>query len=180
MTGLNGVNGQANNMMNFANQYMQTQQGMLDPLKQAGALQEMLQGQKQADLIGGRDYNMSQLQNYLNGLLPIAGLGGTQTGTQKTPGSSMFDKVVSGAGAGASLFSAFSDKRLKKNVKRVGKENGHNIYTRTWNDKAEKLGLKGSSKGVIAQEVMKSNPDAVTMDKSGYYKVNYSAIGIDK
>lgn len=175
MNGLNGVNGQAGNLLNFSNNLLQSQQNALNPTMELAKIQELLQGNKQADLIGNRDFGMQQIQQYLNGLLPIAGLGGTTTGTQKTPGSSMFDKVVSG---GSMVGSFFSDSSLKEDIKHVGKENGHNIYTWKWNKEANKLGLVGNSKGVIAQEVMKTNPEAVIMDKNGYYKVNYSAIGV--
>lgn len=74
-------------------------------------------------------------------------------------------------------YETFSDERLKQNIVLVGKENGHNIYDWHWNKIANKLGLYGKSRGVIAQEVEKMNPNAVT-DRFGFKAVNYAAIGV--
>jgi hypothetical protein len=75
----------------------------------------------------------------------------------------------------ASLF-ALSDKRLKQNIKLVDKVKGHNIYTWDWNDTAKKLGVSLPAKGVIAQEILQSNPEAVALHESGYLMVNYGAL----
>jgi hypothetical protein len=81
-----------------------------------------------------------------------------------------------GMGAMGSLFGtlgsiipAFSDKRLKENVKEVGKTNdGQKIYSYNY---------KGDNKpqmGLIAQDVKRRNPDAVIRDKaSGFLMVDY-------
>lgn len=78
----------------------------------------------------------------------------------------MLGGLFSGLG---SVAAAFSDERLKENVKQVGKTNdGQKIYSYNY---------KGDSKpqmGLIAQEVMKKHPDAVTADRrSGFLMVNY-------
>jgi hypothetical protein len=71
----------------------------------------------------------------------------------------------------------FSDERLKENIKPIGKsENGHNVYTWDWNDKAKELGVNTPTIGVLAQEVMKYMPEAVIEDESGYYMVNYGVL----
>jgi hypothetical protein len=80
------------------------------------------------------------------------------------------------AGGIGGLF--FSDPSLKENIELIGSENGFNIYSWEWNDKAEKLGLSGSDSGVMADEVFAKNPSAVSFE-SGYMKVNYDAIGVD-
>jgi hypothetical protein len=73
----------------------------------------------------------------------------------------------------------FSDERLKENIKKINVENGHNIYSWKWNDLAKRLfGLVGSSFGVLAQEVQKTNPEAISED-TGFLKVNYSLIGVN-
>jgi hypothetical protein len=67
-----------------------------------------------------------------------------------------------------------SDYRLKENIKHIGKQSGHNIYTWRWKD-----GLNlGPTTGVIAQEVLEYMPEAVTKGDNGYYKVNYGALGL--
>ena len=73
-------------------------------------------------------------------------------------------------GGGISLAgSLFSDRRLKENIKPVGKlDNGLTIYS---------YNFKGSDTpeiGLIAQEVEEVRPQAVFKDRSGYLKVNYA------
>ena len=66
----------------------------------------------------------------------------------------------------------FSDSRLKENIKKVGERNGFNLY---------EFNYKWSPKrwiGVIAQEVAKKRPDAVTT-KNGYLAVYYDKLGFD-
>lgn len=79
-----------------------------------------------------------------------------------------------GAGKGAA---AFSDPRLKTDIKLTGKVNGHNVYSWVWNKAAEALGLIGVDSGVMADEVEKTHPEAVSM-RDGYKTVNYEMIGV--
>lgn len=81
-------------------------------------------------------------------------------------------------GLGAEAGGYFSDPSLKTNINIVDYINGYNVYTWDWNAKAFLLGLFGSSRGVMANEVLKQNPEAITLDR-GYMKVNYSMIGVD-
>jgi hypothetical protein len=70
-----------------------------------------------------------------------------------------------------------SDERLKENIKKIGKsKNGHNLYTWDWNDRAKELGVNSPTTGVIAQEIIKYMPEAVTKHADGYYMVNYGAL----
>jgi hypothetical protein len=62
----------------------------------------------------------------------------------------------------------FSDRRLKKHICRVGKYRGHDLYSYLKFGKPEV--------GVIAQEVLRTNPNAVSMHESGYLMVNYGAL----
>jgi hypothetical protein len=74
-----------------------------------------------------------------------------------------------GALGGGLLGGIFSDKRLKENIKPVGKlNNGLTVYM---------FNFKGDNKtqiGLIAQEVMNEKPNAVIKDENGFYKVNYA------
>lgn len=70
---------------------------------------------------------------------------------------------------------AFSDSRLKKNITKIGTMNNYNIYSWTWNEKANSFGLFGDSKGVLADEVIKIHPEAVNIE-DGYMKVNYNKL----
>ena len=175
---------QAQTINQFEQQQMQNQmnaaQGMGNLFGQMGALQEQASG------------NTEQAKK-LQSLLALQGLvsgnmGGTSTttGTQTTPGQSGFSQLL---GAGATIAGGlgamgYSDKKLKKNIKKV-KVNGKKLKTKDgidvadweWNEKGEKLGLKGKARGVIAQEAEKKRPDAVVDDKkSGAKKVNYGAL----
>ena len=70
-----------------------------------------------------------------------------------------------------------SDERMKENIKFVGKQKGHNIYTWNWKDEAKQMGWdKFPTIGVLAQEVMKYMPEAVMEDENGYYRVNYGVL----
>lgn len=71
----------------------------------------------------------------------------------------------------------FSDPKLKENINLIGSKNGFNIYEWNWNCKAELLGLIGKSVGVMADEVKRIMPKAISYDK-GFMKVDYSMIGV--
>lgn len=77
------------------------------------------------------------------------------------------------------LFAAFSDSRLKSSKQKTGvNENGYDIWQWQWNEEAkEKFGLEGESHGVMFNDVLKNNPEAVSY-QDGYGKVNYGMIGV--
>jgi hypothetical protein len=81
------------------------------------------------------------------------------------------------AGLAMKAYGMFSDRRLKKNIKKVGKINGFNWYSFNWNSVANKLGLSGSTYGCMADEVFEKVPDAVCM-KNGFMWINYMMIGV--
>ena len=67
-----------------------------------------------------------------------------------------------------------SDIRLKENIKKIGTSiDGHNIYKFKYLDQDREF------IGVMAQEVMKTHPDAVIKLSSGYYGVDYSQLDVD-
>lgn len=80
--------------------------------------------------------------------------------------------------AGGAALGAFSDKRLKSNIKKVGEFKGVNWYTWDWNELANKIGLSGKSSGVIANEIEIIKPDLVTRNENGYLMVNYEGLGV--
>jgi len=92
----------------------------------------------------------------------LFGLGGSFL--RSSGGSELASKGIS------SLF-AMSDITAKHDIKHIGSENGHNVYEFSYN---------GDSKryiGVMAQEVEKTNPDAV-IEIDGVKHVNYAMIGV--
>lgn len=72
-------------------------------------------------------------------------------------------------GAGNLMAMAFSDRELKDNIACVGKlHNGLPVYLFTYKgDNEPRLGL-------MAQDVLSIHPEAVSIDRSGYFKVNYA------
>jgi len=149
------------------------QQARLGQLGQIGQQQQMLQqqalGVPYQEFQRALAYGPQQL-----GLLS-AGMGTplvSQTTQQKTGTGDILGTAAQLAG-----MYFLSDERLKENIKPIGKsENGHNLYTWDWNDKAKKLGINDPTTGVIAQEVKKYMPEAVIKDENGYYKVNYGVL----
>jgi len=76
-----------------------------------------------------------------------------------------------------------SDRRFKDHIQKINqpteKLNQLNGYTYTWRDKKDFPGQvmgEGKDMGVIAQEVEKVFPDAVSTNKEGYKSVNYNAL----
>ena len=73
-----------------------------------------------------------------------------------------------------------SDIRTKENIKLIGKTKaGHNVYSFEYKKefKDSEYAGHGSFVGVMAQEVEKTNPDAVFIGSDGYKVVNYNLIG---
>lgn len=146
--------------------------------------QPLISGQKQSimDLLGlGAGVAGSQANIATGAGADIADLIGSgaaaqaagEVGAATAQGQGAQNLLTSGLLAG----SIFSDIRLKENLNKIGESNGHNIYYWTWNKIAEKLGLSGDGIGVIAQEVLKICPEAISTDR-GYMKVNYSMLGV--
>jgi LysM repeat protein len=88
---------------------------------------------------------------------------------------SLWGSLIGGAAQiGAAVF---SDERLKDNIQYHDTlPNGVNVYTWDWNDTAKSLGVDTPPFGVIAQEIMKTHPDAVMEGDDGYLRVNYGKI----
>jgi hypothetical protein len=161
----------ANSGVNASSSAINDQKGLYD-LATGGA-----SGQQQAQQ-ANLDNQNAQFQSgtqspyaALQGLMGIIGSnnwGGQTTGsstTTKTP--SAWDVIGGLMGAGgnaASMFKAFSDERLKTDIKRVGTlDNGLPVYL---------FRYRGSSKiqmGVMAQDVEQVLPDAV--EDFGSYKI---------
>jgi len=75
-------------------------------------------------------------------------------------------------GTGLNLLGMFlgaSDRRLKRNITKIGKHNGHNVYQYQYKHSDD------WHIGVMAQEVQEVNPDAV-LEFNGYLMVNYGAL----
>ena len=113
-------------------------------------------------------------QQKINNLISALGGAPTPTSTTQSSSPSNLDAIT----AAALAFGAFSDRRLKVDIKKIGTHStGLNVYEWEWNAKAFVLGLdKHPRKGFIAQEVKEVFPDAVVEGSHGYLMIDYSKI----
>ena len=71
----------------------------------------------------------------------------------------------------------FSDIHLKQNIQKIGMhENGLGIYVWRWNEEARRKGINDLNIGFIAQEAQVLYPQHVSMDPSGYLKLDYDVM----
>jgi len=79
--------------------------------------------------------------------------------------------------AAASTTGSASDVRLKKDIQYLGKhEKGFGVYKWNWNNLAKSMGIDDPTVGVLAQELIKYIPEAVSIHPKGYLQVNYSLV----
>lgn len=83
-------------------------------------------------------------------------------------GTSDFQNLLGTAGSIAGIYAAFSDRRMKEDIRPVGKTfDGQTVYSYRYK------GEPGVQMGLIAQEVERHHPDAVAHDHRGMKMVNY-------
>lgn len=159
------------------------QAGLAGAGAQLGAGTLGQQTQQAADLAAYQQFQNQQAYpfqtlSWLAGLGTGVGsqLGGTTTGTQTQPQPGWGQQLIGGLGAvggllgSGGLFGAggiFSDKKVKENIRRIGKTNdGQNIYLYNYKgDPTPRVGL-------MAQEVEKIHPEAVS-EINGVKAVDY-------
>lgn len=110
---------------------------------------------------------------------PVGGMGGSSNQTGNTGAQSGFNNILGMGSLAMGAYQQFSDASLKKKVKKKGKTSkGNTKYDWEWNDSAKKrVGKKGKDSGVLAQEVAKTNPDAISKDsKTGRLMVDYDKV----
>jgi hypothetical protein len=119
---------------------------------QTPTFSQVPQSQVQPTNVSGNIWNAYNAQvansnNFMNGLFGIGG------------------SLASGIGNAGGVAAFFSDRRLKRNLKRIGERHGVPLYEFSYR------GLKGRFVGVLAQHLAKIRPDAVTRDASGFLMV---------
>jgi len=99
---------------------------------------------------------------------------GTQSGNQTTTQTpSLLTQVGQGASTAASLAALFSDRRLKADIEPVGTD----AKGRRWYDFRYLWDEPGTvHRGVMAQEVRETDPDAVATHESGFLMVDYAKL----
>jgi len=121
---------------------------------------------------------LGQAQPFMPGYGSNVGMG--SAGTQHFQRPSTAARIAGGAAAIGSLF-GMSDIRLKENVMKVDDVGpGVGWYTWSWNDTAKAMGVNDPTEGVIAQEIMKVDPEAVSLGEDGYYRVDYSKVDYER
>jgi len=98
----------------------------------------------------------------------VAGAQAIQQGNQ-----SLTNNLLGLAGMGIK----YSDIRFKDNINYIGRKGRHKLYRWSWNALANKIGLTGTSEGVMAHEVYTYAPEAITTD-GGILLVNYTTLGL--
>ena len=141
--------------------------GAADQLRGMGANQEQAQRLQQAwdyeQWLRGQEGGAESL-----GLVSAMMPGGIQQQWQRKP--DRFGQIL---GAATSLGGAAlgSDIRMKENIRYVGEKNGHKLYEFNY------LGGEQRYKGVMAQDLLTTRPDALT-SRNGLYWVDYGALGL--
>ena len=165
--GLQGMGAQQASMGQYPT-IMGAPLGMYDAARGAGArgqaVNQELINQNMARYNYEANAPQQALANYMN---TIGGNYGSST-TQTTPGPSGFSQMTSLLGAVAPLF-AGSDVRIKENITPDGTWKGHNAYQFNY------IGDNVRRRGVMAQEVEETRPDAV-VEFDGIKHVNYGAL----
>lgn len=127
---------------------------------------------------GQANAGWDNLSKYLGMAGSIGGMGGSSTTTNNMGVGSLFNTILGGVSTGAGV-AMKSDISLKKKIKKKGKtKKGEDKYDWEWNKSANKReNLKGKSEGVLAQQVAKSKPEAVSKDpKNGRLMVDYDKV----
>ena len=128
------------------------------PYKQVQYMQSLLQGLP-IEAVSREYVEPSSLSQFLSDLGLLGTAGQTLTAAYRN------------------IFPSPSDMRLKENITHVGMlPSGANWYTWDWNDKGKAIAGDQPTQGVMAQEIQKTNPDAVTTDSDGYLRVDYSKV----
>ena len=163
-------------------------QAMMTPAQLQEAIGRDIESRQGAELADLRrlaqqqqEAERAQAITYTNLLGGLAGLGSStqmqQTSSGMTgqviPGTSIFQQLAGAAGTAA----AFSDIRLKTEIKRVGElENGIPVYRWKWTKEAKKIVGDQGTLGVLAQEILNIMPEAVSIGSDGYYRVDYGRV----
>lgn len=148
--------------------------------------------QKQYELAGlqslaGLPTNTNQIASTLSNIGSTYGTGTAAAGTATAQGILSAAQIeqaqqqqnignLMGLGQLGLLAYAVSDRRLKDNIRKIGKMGPYNFYKFTWNKIAQKMGLKGESAGCMADEVYYMNPEFVTILPNGFLAIYYGKL----
>jgi hypothetical protein len=113
---------------------------------------------------------MSLFSQYSSALNPFYGLGlGNFSGTNGM-------NTVTGQNtsqSGVNVLPSLSDVHAKENIEYVGRKNGYKIYDFNYKGRPERY------RGVMAQDIRRVKPEAVSVGADGLLRVDYSQLGFD-
>lgn len=139
----------------------------------------VFQTQDQAELDAEKqafDERQANILNALKTLGSISAVGGTFDGGASSQSGSSTYRPSTAATIG-SFIKAFSDIRMKENIVEVGMtDGGHTIYEYEYKPEFKDVAGHGRYRGVMAQEIEKSIPEAVSIASNGYKMVDYSMV----
>lgn len=122
------------------------------------------------------DETQANLLNALRNIGAISGIGATFDGGASSQSGTQSYRPSTAATIG-SFIKAFSDIRMKENIVEVGMtDGGHTIYEYEYKPEFKDVAGHGRFRGVMAQEIEKSIPEAVSIASNGYKMVDYSMV----
>lgn len=137
--------------------------------------QQVLQYLNQLGSAAGNSQDVFS-QNFNKNILAEQAIGQAEKDWYTQRDTNRMDLINAGTNlagqAGQTIGAVASDIRLKKNIVYSHTENGHKIYEFEYKNEPN---VKYS--GVMAQEVLETNPSAV-IEEDGYYKVHYDMLGL--
>ena len=127
--------------------------------------------------LAGLPNNTNQIASGMAGIGQTLGQGQIAAGQAQQAGTQQGIGNLLGIGTLGAAAGWWSDRRLKWKIKKIGEVNGHNWYMWDWNIVANKMGLDGKSEGVLADELVKTNPECIGI-RHGFMIVDYTKLGI--
>lgn len=129
--------------------------------------------------LAGLNTNTNQIANIMGQIGQTQAQGITGAAQAQAAGNQQNISNLMGLGQlGIGGAMAFSDERLKKNIKKISStlNPAINKYSWTWNDKANQLGMVGSDAGYLAGEIKSQYPELVSEHSSGYNQINTQGV----
>lgn len=117
-------------------------------------------------IAAGQNMQIQGLSNVLN----------NQTSAYVNSNDSFLGDLGGALGGAASIYTAFSDRRLKENIELVGVDEATDLNLYEFNYKGD---TSRRFRGVMADEVLITHPEAVCDTDLGFMAVKYDLLGIE-
>jgi hypothetical protein len=121
--------------------------------------------------------NANNIASGIAGIGTTLGQGTVAAGQADAAGRNAVIGNMIAIGQTAASAGAFSDIRLKENIKLIGNRGGHNYYSWDWNNAASDVGMTGADTGYMAHEIYETNPEVIG-EKNGYITINLEMLEV--